>query len=194
MSRYSARHNGYRVPCILGLIECKVSYKWTWLYHISLHMVNANGKRQCWMPFRRLLEVDISLCSCCLHFRNKKARWGSAMSEKHQSFKTKRLVYTVRLWYNGANRSTFMRSTIYAIAQSLWDVVNNVTYFLQFENKYIIESVSILCVLYNMLCATPAASCDASCVQLATVATTRVRIFMLRQSCYKNMVCDNLLE
>ena len=87
-----------------------------------------------------------------------------------------------------------MCSTIYAIAQSRWNVVNNATYFLQFENKYIIESVIVLCVLYNMLCATPAASCEASRMQLTTVATTRVRIFMLRQSWYNNIVCDNLLE
>ena len=129
LSRYSARHNGYRVPCILGLIECRVSYKWTWLHHIASYMVNANDKQQCWMPFCRLLEVDISLCSRWLHFGNKKARWSPVIHEKHKSFKTKRLVYRVRdiyLWYNGATRSIFMCSTIYAIAQSLWNVVNNI--------------------------------------------------------------------
>ena len=45
-----------------------------------------------------------------------------------------------------------------------------------------------------MLCATPAASCEASRMQLTTVAMTRVRIFMLRQRCYNDIVCDNLLE
>ena len=125
LSRYSAIQ-WISSALYLGINRVQSKLQMTWLHHIASYMVNANGKRQCWMPFRRLLEIDISLCSCCLHFRNKNAPWGPAMCEKHKNFKTKCLVYRVRLWYNGANRSIFYCSTIscQSLYGTLWTMLH----------------------------------------------------------------------